>query len=99
MIGNEVDTSVTYNKTKIIPGIHNLLSNAIKFSHPDSTITIVFSYTTIKDRTGQDKNLINKQPAIRVMSKMKELLSQQTNWKPFLISSHKAVRPIQVQVG
>ena len=46
--------------------IHNLLSNAVKFSHPDSIITIAFSYTTIEDKSTQEKRLINKQSAIKV---------------------------------
>jgi len=66
MIGNEIDTSVTCDKERIMQVIHNLLSNAIKFSHPDSAITIAFSFTTIEDKTKPDKRLINKQSAIRV---------------------------------
>ncbi len=66
MIGNEIDTTVTCDKERIMQVIHNLLSNAIKFSHPDSAITIAFSYTTIEDKTGADQRLINKQSAIRV---------------------------------
>ncbi len=66
MIGNEIDTSVTCDKERIMQVIHNLLSNAIKFSPPDSVITIAFSYTTIEDKFGARKQLINKQSAIRV---------------------------------
>ncbi len=66
MIGNEIDTSVTCDKERIMQVIHNLLSNAIKFSPPDSVITIAFSYTTIEDKSGARKQLINKQSAIRV---------------------------------
>ena len=66
MIGNEIDTTVACDKERIMQVIHNLLSNAIKFSHPDSTITIAFSYTTIEDKKSLDKRLINKQSAIRV---------------------------------
>lgn len=66
MIGNEIDTTVTCDKERIMQVIHNLLSNAIKFSHPDSAITIAFSYTTIEDKISADQRLINKQSAIRV---------------------------------
>ncbi len=66
MIGNEIDTSVTCDKERIMQVIHNLLSNAVKFSHPDSIITIAFSYTTIEDKSTQEKRLINKQSAIKV---------------------------------
>ncbi len=53
-------------KLHLMQVIHNLLSNAVKFSHPDSIITIAFSYTTIEDKKGSDQRLINKQSAIRV---------------------------------
>lgn len=66
MIGNEIDTTVACDKERIMQVIHNLLSNAIKFSHPDSLITIAFSYTTIEDKKGSEQRLINKQSAIRV---------------------------------
>lgn len=66
MIGNEIDTSVTCDKERIMQVIHNLLSNAIKFSSPDSVITIAFSYTTIEDKSSHRKRLINKQSAIKV---------------------------------
>ncbi|MCW8930683.1 MAG: ATP-binding protein [Gammaproteobacteria bacterium] len=66
MIGNEIDTTITCDKERITQVVHNLLSNAIKFSHPDSMITIAFSYTTIEDKNSSDKRLINKQKAIRV---------------------------------
>ncbi len=66
MIGNEIDTTVTCDKERIMQVIHNLLSNAIKFSPPDSVITIAFAYTTIEDKSGTRKQLINKQSAIRV---------------------------------
>jgi signal transduction histidine kinase len=66
MIGNEIDTSVTCDKERIMQVIHNLLSNAIKFSQADSLITIAFSYTTIEDKKNDDQRLIKKQSAIRV---------------------------------
>ncbi|WP_198265430.1 PAS domain-containing sensor histidine kinase [sulfur-oxidizing endosymbiont of Gigantopelta aegis] len=66
MIGNEIDTSVTCDKERIMQVIHNLLSNAIKFSQSDSLITIAFSYTTIEDKHNDDQRLIKKQSAIRV---------------------------------
>ncbi|MCP3851113.1 MAG: PAS domain-containing protein [Gammaproteobacteria bacterium] len=66
IIGNEIDTTVACDKERITQVVHNLLSNAIKFSHPDSAITIAFSYTTIEDKISDDRRLINKQSAIRV---------------------------------
>ena len=66
IIGNEIDTSITCDKERIMQVIHNLLSNAVKFSHPDSIITIAFSYTTIEDKSTREKRLINKQSAIKV---------------------------------
>lgn len=66
IIGNEIDTSVTCDRERIMQVMHNLLSNAIKFSNPDSTITIAFSFTTIEDKTQSSTQLINKQAAIRV---------------------------------
>lgn len=66
IIGNEINTNVPCDKERIMQVMHNLLSNAIKFSNADSNITIAFSYTTIEDKAGNDKRLINKQPAIRV---------------------------------
>jgi signal transduction histidine kinase len=66
IIGNEIDTTVTCDKERIMQVIHNLLSNAIKFSPPDSIITIAFSYTTIEDKHHSNQRLINKQSAIRI---------------------------------